>query len=168
MKRKPSDLIRYIRWTRETTGTYGSMTNFILKERLHWQPLPTSSPETGPLFHTDSDVPFGSKNDFLILYNDWPYGLSSGITHLVVWLKTRIAVEGKEGYLTAESREMIDKFVKSTFIDRIRAEGDLNDKVMWFKNWVGLQSIRGVEHVHVLVRNVSRSLLDEWTAHQGP
>lgn len=164
LKRKPSDLVRYIRWTRQTISTYGSMTDFVLKERLHWQPLPESTPETGPLFITDTDVPFGSSNDFAILYNDWPYGISPGITHLVVWLKTRIAVEGKEGYLTADSRQLIDDFVKSTFTNRIRGQGIPGDNVMWFKNWVGLQSVRGVEHIHVLVRNVPQPILDGWTA----
>jgi len=143
------------------------MTHFVLRERLHWQPLPTSTSETGPLFDTDSDVPFGSANDFSILYNDWPYGISPGITHLVIWLKTRVAVEGKEGYLTAESRDLIDEFVKRTFVDRVQDDGSAEDNVMWFKNWVGLQSVRGVEHVHVLVRSVSQSILDEWTAPKG-
>ena len=137
----------------------------MLKERLHWQPLAESTPETGPLFDVESPVPFGSSRDLLILYNDWPYGISPGIVHLVIWLKTRIAVEGKEGYLTAASRGLIDEFVKKTFVDRIREEGVPGDNVMWFKNWVGLQSVRGVEHVHVLVRNAPQSVLEEWTSH---
>ena len=165
LKRKPSDLMRYIRWTRQTIEAYGSITNFVLQERLHWQPLAESTPETGPLFDVESRAPFGSSRDFLILYNDWPYGISPGIVHLVVWLKTRIIVEGKEGYLTASSQGLIDEFVKRTFVERLRNEGASGDNVMWFKNWVGLQSVRGVEHVHVLVRNAPQSVLEEWTSH---
>ena len=45
-------------------------------------------------------------------------------------------------------------------------DGDLddggNDRVLWFRNWTGLQSVRGLEHVHVLVRDASRELLDLW------
>ena len=37
-----------------------------------------------------------------------------------------------------------------------------SERVVWFKNWVGLQSVRGVEHVHVLVRGVSEELLRGW------
>lgn len=165
LKRKPSDLVRYIHWTRETKAAYGSMTNFILKERLHWEPV-SSSGKDGPVFATDSDVPFGSSKDMMIRYNDWPYGMAPGITHLVVWLKTRIPVEGDEGYLTAESRELIDTFVQRTFRDRVHSPANADDNVMWFKNWVGLQSVRGVEHVHVLLRNVPQSLIDEWTGGQ--
>ena len=38
-----------------------------------------------------------------------------------------------------------------------------SERVVWFKNWVGLQSVRGVEHVHVLVRGCSEGLLNRWT-----
>ena len=161
LKRKPSDLIRYKDWTNETKAAYGSITNFVLQERLHWTPLPVSSaePETGPLFITESDVAFSSENDYKILYNDWPYGMAPGITHLVVWSKTRIPVEGAEGHLTVESREIIDRFVRRVFMDRLKGP---EEKVLWFKNWTGLQSVRGVEHIHVLVRDVDQAILDEW------
>ena len=165
LKRKPSDLVRYAHWTRETKAAYGSMTNFLLKEKLHWEPVSTSD-EDGPVFATESNIPFGSSSDIMIRYNDWPYGLAPGITHLVVWLKARIPVEGDEGYLTAESRELIEDFVKRTFKDRIHDQSIADDSIMWFKNWVGLQSVRGVEHIHVLLRNVAQSLLDEWTGGQ--
>ena len=163
LKRNPSDLIRYIHWTRDTINTYGSMTKFILKKRLYWQPLPQSTPDTGPIFDTESDIPFASSRDFSILYNDWPYGISPDITHLVVWLKTRIPVEGSEGHLTAMSRDFIDAFVNRTFVERMKEGGIEGDNVMWFRNWVSLQSVRGVEHVHVLVRNVPKEMMDEWT-----
>lgn len=37
-----------------------------------------------------------------------------------------------------------------------------NDRVLWFRNWTGLQSVRGLEHVHVLVRDAPRDLLEMW------
>ncbi|KAL8792744.1 MAG: hypothetical protein Q9195_004631 [Heterodermia aff. obscurata] len=151
---------------KEIIAAYGSITNFILQERLHWVPLPSSSAETGPLFVTESDVPFISRNDYKILPNDWPYGMEHGISHLVVWLKTRLVVEGEEGHLTAESRALIAEFVKKVFEERLAQHGLSGDRILWFKNWVGLQSVRGVEHVHVLARQVPPSILDEWTGTQ--
>ena len=38
-----------------------------------------------------------------------------------------------------------------------------DDRVLWFRNWTGLQSVRGLEHVHVLVRDAPKVLLDRWT-----
>jgi hypothetical protein len=53
---------------------------------------------------------------------------------------------------------MVDEFVDHTFVKGLGVEG--LDRVLWFKNWTGLQSVRGVEHVHVLVRDVERDKLD--------
>ena len=92
--------------------------------------------------------------------------MEHGISHLVVWLKTRLAVEGEEGHLTAESRALVAGFVKKIFEERLAQHGHPGDRILWFKNWVGLQSVRGVEHVHVLVRQIPPSILGEWTGTQ--
>lgn len=39
---------------------------------------------------------------------------------------------------------------------------EAKSRVMWFKNWVSLQSVRGVDHVHVLVKDAPESLLQQW------
>ena len=39
---------------------------------------------------------------------------------------------------------------------------DSQERVMWFKNWIKLQSVRAVEHVHVLVKDAGEELLNEW------
>lgn len=31
---------------------------------------------------------------------------------------------------------------------------------MWFKNWASIQSVRSVEHIHVLIRNYSTEFVD--------
>ena len=145
------------------------MTNFVCKERLHWEPLkPSSSPyeevngDSGPLFHCNDPRPFASPKDYKILLNDWPYGISPNITHLVVWLKTPIPVQQPEGYLTPESTELIEGFVQRTFVEPLREMGQGRDQVQWFKNWVGLQSVRGLDHFHVLVRDVPAEVLEQW------
>ena len=139
------------------------MTNFVCKERLHWQPLPSSTDRTGPLFNCESEIPFASPKDYKILLNDWPYGLSSDIIHFVVWIKNRIPVVPPEGYVAPESSRLIEEFVQKTFIDRLKMVGQGDDQVQWFKNWVSLQSVRGLDHIHVLVRAAPQALVDEWT-----
>ena len=39
---------------------------------------------------------------------------------------------------------------------------------MWFKNWTALQSVPGMEHVHVLVREVPDEIVAEWTGSEQP
>ena len=69
-------------------------------------------------------------------------------------------MEGEQGHMTTESRELVEGFVNRVFRERVGDRG--GEKVMWFRNWTGLQSVRGLEHVHVLVKDVERGVLDEW------
>ncbi|KAL8998684.1 MAG: hypothetical protein Q9169_002345 [Polycauliona sp. 2 TL-2023] len=164
LRRWPSDLKRYLHWSKQTKQAYGTITNYICQERLQWQPLPTSYPDEGPIFHVENPVPFADPRDYKIMYNDWPYGMTPDITHIVVWLKTRFDVEPTVGDLLPEARTLIEDFVKQTFNDRLEEEdGGVGDRVMWFRNWTGLQSVRGMDHIHVLVRGVPQEIMDEWT-----
>ncbi|RDW76769.1 GIG1 family protein [Aspergillus mulundensis] len=161
LKRKPSDLIRYLAWTKETKAAYGTITNYICQRRLGW-PLPTETP--GPSF--SNPIPFADPADYKILRNDWPYGLVKGIAHLVVWSRTPIPVQDADGVITAESHALIEDFVQRTFVDRLAREDgvkDPHDHVLWFKNYTALQSVRGLEHVHILLRDVPDRFVQEWT-----
>ncbi len=62
--------------------------------------------------------------------------------------------------MTAESRRVISNFVRRFFVDKLGPEGEA--KVLWFKNWVALQSVRTLEHIHVMVKDASKELLEEW------
>ena len=119
------------------------------------------SMEQGPIFHIQNPTPFADSRDYKILINDWPYGLEEGIVHVVVWLKNRLAVDttNDKGDLEWRSRILVESFVKKMFVEKL-GEG-AEDKVMWFRNWTGLQSVRGIDHIHVLVRGVRRETVEE-------
>jgi hypothetical protein len=134
-----------------------------MEERLKWNPLPSSTPETGPKFAVEDPIPFANPADYKIMPNDWPYGMDPSIRHLIVWLKGRVETEPSRGDMTPTSRHQIDRFVQKTFVDRVEGLPGPAEKVMWFKNWTALQSVPGMEHIHVLVRDVPQSIVDEWT-----
>lgn len=139
---------------------YGSLTAYLLRERLGWEPLPTSS-TSGPTFAVRNPTPFADAADYAVLRNDWPYGVEAGIVHLCVWVKTPLAVGEGEGDLTEGAREAVEGFVGRVFRGPV-GEGQKGERVLWFKNWGALQSVRGVDHVHVLVRDAPGELLREW------
>jgi hypothetical protein len=141
-------------WTAETKAKYGSMTNYLLVNRL---PKEWGNPPFTPV----STTPFKDPSDYRILINDWPYGLDPDIRHIVVWLRTTIPTDPKTGDMTPESRALVQSFVKNTFIDALGPDGE--SRVLWFKNWVALQSVRALEHIHVLVHNVDDDTLERWT-----
>lgn len=165
LKRRPSDLRRYIAWSSDIKSRYGAITNFVVQERLHWEPLPSTSNSEPPKFDFRNPVPFQDKDDFRILKNDWPYGLDDGIVHICVWLKTPIETDPNTGDVTAESRALIERFVDRTFtckLDSVFGQGKGKNHVLWFKNWVALQSVRGVDHIHVLVSDAPKEFLESW------
>ncbi|EGS20438.1 uncharacterized protein CTHT_0022680 [Thermochaetoides thermophila DSM 1495] len=157
LKRKPSDLRRYIQWSASVRVEYGSVANYVLVNRL-----PKSWGQ--PPFTPASSTPFADPSDYRVLINEWPYGLAPGITHLVVWSRTLIPTDDGIGDLTPESRKLVADFVKRYFVERLGPGGE--DRVLWFKNWVSLQSVRSVDHVHVLVRDVGPEIIEEWTKEQ--
>lgn len=126
------------------------MTAYLLKHRLPWG---------APPFSYSSPVPFKDPSDYKILINDWPYGLTPDITHIVVWSKTPIPTDEKTGDLTPQTRKSIEDFVNRTFVDKLG--GDKN-RVVWFKNWVALQSVRALEHIHVMVKDADKETLEGW------
>jgi hypothetical protein len=114
--------------------------------------LPNEGAEQGLRFAIQNPVPFAARSDYRILLNDWPYGNETGIIHICVWLKTPLPVESVKGALTPEGTAMVDAFVKSDIERPLKIEGQ--DRVQWFKNYTVLQSIRAVDHVHVLIKDV--------------
>jgi hypothetical protein len=176
LKRLPSQLRLYISWCSDIKAQYGSVTNFILQQRVKWEPLPTSTTtvstsginSAAPKFAYANATPFADRSDYRVLLNDWPYGFEPGITHIVVWLKTPVPADPETGVITEEGARLIGGFVERYFVQPMRDAGalgmdeDAKAKVVWFKNWIKLQSVRAVEHVHVLVRGATRQLLDDW------
>lgn len=136
-------------WSRDINIEYGSMTKYLIQTKLPWGPPP---------FSYISPIPFEDSSDYAILINDWPYAFTPDLTHIVVWSKTPIATDALLGDVTEESRRIIEEFVQRTFAKRL---GD--DRVLWFKNWVSLQSVRALEHVHVIVRDAKKEDLEFWT-----
>jgi hypothetical protein len=156
LTRTPSALRAYIAWTISTKQTWGSVTNFVLQTRLHWTTSPPETCPPGSLFVPSNSTPLTDPQDYKVLLNDWPYGLASGIRHLIIWIKHRLPADQQKGDLTETGRDLVDNFVKRRFVERL---GESN--VLWFRNWTGLQSVRAVEHVHVLVRNVDEAAVNE-------
>lgn len=142
---------------------------FVMQNRLKWQPSTTSTPETGLIFDFEDPVPFKSSNDYKIMPNDWPYGLDEGISHLIVWLKNRLEIQPPHGDMTQSARKQVEAFVEEKFVKPIAELTGSTDSVLWFKNWVALQSVPGIDHVHVLVRNVSTDFINQqWTHGEEP
>ena len=103
-QRVPSDLVRYLENNWNLRKRYGSVMNFVLGHRLHWE-APVKA----------RGAPFQYEEDYKILYNDWPYGIDPRIVHLVVWTKFELKDDPATGDLTDQARAEIEGFVRETF-----------------------------------------------------
>ena len=150
-------------WSTKIKARYGSVTNYVIAERLNWTLSSATTPESGPLFDYDSPVPFQSDSDWKTLPNDWPYGLTPGITHLIVWLKNRLEPEPTKGDMTPKARAQVEEFVQNTFIKPTKDLPGPDEKILWFKNWTALQSVPGMDHIHIMIRDVPEDVIHRWT-----
>ncbi|KAK5121555.1 hypothetical protein LTR85_004727 [Meristemomyces frigidus] len=155
-RRLPSDLRRYLEFKSAIEKRYGSMLHFVQQERLQW---PTVEPS--------GDAPFNKPTDYKILWNDWPYGIDTDITHLVVWTKFVFEVDPITGDITPSVRSAIEAFVRQQFCDP--EQGGLDrSQVIWFKNWSSLRSVDAIEHCHVMLHQARRELVDKITNGDRP
>ncbi|KAK2612243.1 hypothetical protein QQS21_001669 [Conoideocrella luteorostrata] len=138
-RRIPSDLRRYLEFKYNIQKKYGSMQAYIQEKRLDW-----------PSFEPSGDEAFKNPEDYKILRNDWPYGIDTDITHLVVWTKFPFEVDPATDMVSQDTRRLIEEFVNATFCS---AESGGVDKsnLIWFKNGPSLKSVDGVEHFHVML-----------------
>ncbi|KAJ9142184.1 N-acetylglucosamine-induced protein 1 [Pleurostoma richardsiae] len=147
-QRRPSDLRRYLAYNWGLKRRYGSVMDFVVKERLRWeQPIRPSGTR-----------PFEREEDVKVLWNDWPYGIDERIVHLVVWTKFELAEDPATGDITEETRAQIQAYVDRVFGARMPKEN-----YVWFKNWQSLKSIKSVEHFHVMLFDPDPAFVDEIT-----
>lgn len=110
-QRAPSELRKYLEYSWRLKRDYGSVLNFILTQRLHWET---------PI--TPKGKPFEYDEDIKILWNDWPYGLEKKIVHIVVWTKFTLEEDPATDSLTEEARAEINAFVLRTFGSRVPSD----------------------------------------------
>lgn len=145
-QRPPLELRRYLHFMFKLKQQYGSILTFVQQERLHWSSISPSL-----------EAPFTNPSDYRILYNDWPYGIDTDITHLVVWTKFLLEDDPVTGLLTLEHHELVEKFVQKTFC----GEGGISrENVIWFKNWKSLKSVHALEHFHVMLYQAPAAFLE--------
>ena len=154
IQRERTCLSQYRQWAAEIREQYGSMTDYLLSNRL---PKSWGRPPFSPALSR----PFEDPSDFRVLLNDWPYGLDSNITHIIVWSRTPIATQFADGDMTSSGRSSIEAFVQRYFVDRL--PGRSRDQVLWFRNYGELRSVGAIEHFHVLVRDVDAHIVQAWT-----
>lgn len=152
LRRNPQDLRNYILWYSGVEKQYGSIAEFVRRERLKWE---------HPIVVRDMAL-FNHPDDFKIIRNDWPYGLAEGITHLVIWSKVSIPIDPDTSLPTAEATATIERFLRGILDKRLGV--DFGKNVLWFKQKTEWQSVKRLDHIHVMVQGLAESEIDALTS----
>lgn len=106
------------------------------------------------------DALFTNGSDLKIVRNDFPYYFEDDVAHLCVWSKRRIDSDPNSalGDLSAEMRALIEEYVNKTFVEWL---GIPREKLVWFRNWEALQSVKEISHIHVVVKGMTNEQLNQ-------
>ena len=179
LRRYPANRIRYKAWAREIRSNYETVPNYVSIERLGWGPLagctaPASSTAPSSGLAPRGKTLLADPSDYKLLWNDWPYGsIAPGIAHLILWSKVPFEADRATGILDPPSQAIVKDFIEREIVQRlVRTEGvsadDARSRTLWFKNGEALQSVRALEHIHLLLKDAPQTVLVELTGDEGP
>ncbi|OZJ04624.1 hypothetical protein BZG36_02062 [Bifiguratus adelaidae] len=127
LRRAPTPLAKYNAWSAETKATYRTIENYLKTEVLKFPPS-TASP--------DPDMPPDTAFSYLFRLNDFPYAIDPKITHYLIWSPRPLSEK--------EINYVLEKRLPNLKTDQ---------EEMHFVNPKHLQSVKGIWHAHVFVRD---------------
>ena len=86
--------------------------------------------------------------------------------HLVAWSKTPIPTDD-QGDPSPDSCRYIAYFIDRVFSEHIGQGGHAGDNVQWFRNRTKWQSVRSLDHIHLILRDADEAFVTRITG-QGP
>lgn len=101
---------------------------------------------------------------FKVTINDFPYNYEPNVLHLLIWSKIKLPIyindttdidginidHNKYPDMNPECERLIDKFLSRTLHDKYKLSYGVN--YVWFVNYLSLQSIKDLSHIHVLIK----------------
>lgn len=168
--RSEEQTIKYHNFKRWLKDSNTLVNDYLLNHELHWKESDIRDQEHDlPQEYSieyPQDLIFYNKDDISILYNKFPYYFDTNVKHLCIWSKLRISVDknSPDGDISNRTRKIIHRYLEKTFVEK----GGLSwDQIVWFKNWLTLQSVRAISHIHVILRDVDDKFIEELIGGSG-
>lgn len=138
------------------------MSDCVLR-RLGWH-LPPDPPLPPKLLAFSADLEHEAHVQ--VVLNEWPYSVESNVQHVCVWTRLPVFHESQHptedeilnGYSGFSWTPHRDSPASAELGRFVRRHWDVDRyECIWFANPPHLQSIKGVSHFHVLVREKKRA-----------
>ncbi|EMG46929.1 hypothetical protein G210_2805 [Candida maltosa Xu316] len=146
-----------------------SINDYLLNHELHWKEsdIRDQIHEVSDEYSVEypEDLIFYNRDDISILYNKFPYYFDNNVKHLCIWSKLRIPVdkESPVGDISERTKKIIHRYLEKTFVEK----GISWDQIVWFKNWLTLQSVRSISHIHVILKDVDDEFIEKLIGGSG-
>lgn len=101
------------------------------------------------------------KAYFKITTNDYPYNFEPDVYHLLVWSKINIPLydnDTNESTKNVHMYDRIEEFLELNVHQRMKIS---KDDYCWFINYVSLQSIRSISHIHLLIKTSDKNIIEK-------
>lgn len=161
MRRDPKVLEKYRAYKERLQQTNQSLFSHLVINELRW-----ADPEILKEVADIEELPkklnlkpkdrrlLANADDIKILMNDFPYYFDANLTHLCIWTKVDIKSDpsSEKGDISPKTRLIIERYVNKTFVEYL---GISKDRILWFRNWSALQSVKNLSHIHVVIRDIS-------------
>lgn len=131
-----------------------NLTTNLVVNTLHWLPadfdIHRPAEDAVSVIRYEDARPFCNSHDVCITLNDFPYYIKERTLHLLVWVKFPMPPDTNSdiGDIDDETKKYIEKYINNTFVEGLNVQ---RDRIIWWKNYTLIQSIKSIPHIHVLI-----------------
>lgn len=159
---------RYHQFKEELKRGKTTIYKHLLIKELEWanpQDYLMSDLEIAKTVESKGEYIFTCSEDLKIIPNHFPYFFEKGIKHYCIWTKIRIPSDYTHplGDLSKPIRKAIDTYVNKTF----NHFGISSDRIVWFRNWEALQSVKELSHIHIIIKDCTQQEEDRFLYTSG-
>ncbi|CCF58252.1 hypothetical protein KAFR_0E00980 [Kazachstania africana CBS 2517] len=128
-----------------------SMHDYVLK-KLDWKQNELDELNNVKYPTNDDKIQhsFSKEDYYKVTVNDFPYKFEPRVVHLLVWSKIKLPIYMQGDEKDETMTEKIDEFFAKTL--NVKFDMEKERDYAWFINYVSLQSIKAISHVHLLIR----------------
>lgn len=166
LRRSKEQTDRYHKHKDELKRQNMTVSQFLLQKKLKWD-----ENEIYELNHTKYitaqqrlNAILTKRQLFKVTLNDFPYNYEPNVLHLLVWSKIRLPIyindttdidnintdNNTYPEMNPECEMLVNKFLSKTLHDKYKLSYGVD--YVWFVNYLNLQSIKDLSHIHVLIK----------------
>ena len=138
----------------------------VVMGKLNWsmEQLTTLNDKKYPSDNDKINASFADDSLYKLTINDFPYNFEQNVHHLLIWSKIKLPIYLDDDMLNEDLNSPTKAFPTKNLLMKERIDifllenlekkfGFKKKDYFWFINYSKLQSIRGISHIHLMIRS---------------